>query len=200
MNTRAAGGTARGKTVQRNSTDQGHDGQAIHTAAQPSKPDFRQTACGLTGPPAPDGKPSGRPRPANDAPRPASSSPPPPIRQSQRQPLLQRTARIQEEPSRPPNRRGRANAPAPFMGLDAFAAARAATAYKEESGKWDGLIEAAAQDMSLSREQRAAAIAALRLRQQAAANGARRRVMEEEQHKAKAYRRKQQQQQAALGN
>ena len=196
MNTRAAGGTARGKTVQRNSTDQGHDGQAIHTAAQPSKPDFRQTACGLTGPPAPDGNRSGRPRPANDAPRTPSSSP---TNQSQRQPLPQRTATIQEEPSRPPNRRGRANAPAPFMGLDAFAAARAATAYKEESGKWDGLIEAAAQDMSLSREQRAAAIAALRLRQQAAANGARRRVMEEEQHKAKAYRRKQQQQ-AALGN
>ena len=82
--------------------------------------------------------------------------------------------------------------------MDEFAAARAAAAYQEESGKWEGLIEGVAQNVSLSRQQRAAEIAALRERQQAAASRAQQRVMEEEKQKAKAFRRTQQQK-AVLG-
>jgi len=59
-------------------------------------------------------------------------------------------------------------------------------AYKEEFDKWSGLIDAAANDLSLSRDQRAAAVAALRARQQIAAKGARQRAMEEEKQTIKA--------------
>lgn len=78
--------------------------------------------------------------------------------------------------------------------LDDAANARAAAVYQEESGKWDGLIEAVADDMSLSREQRAALIGDLRQKQQAAASAAQSRVIEEEMQKLKAFRRFRQQQ------
>jgi len=74
-----------------------------------------------------------------------------------------------------------------------MATARAAAAAQEEANKWEGLIDAAAQDVCLSRAERAAAVAALRQRQQAAASRAQQRVMEEEKQKAKAYRRSQRQ-------
>ena len=61
--------------------------------------------------------------------------------------------------------------------------------YQEEAGQWEGLIEAAMQDMGLSRERRAAAVAALRLRQQAAARGAQQKAIEEEHQKLQAFRR-----------
>jgi hypothetical protein len=90
-------------------------------------------------------------------------------------------------------KRGEASATAaPLAGLAEGATARAAAASQEEADKWQGLIDAAAQDVCLSREQRAAAIAALRMRQQAAAKAAQQRVMEEEQAKAKAFRQSQQ--------
>jgi len=79
-----------------------------------------------------------------------------------------------------------------------MAKARAAAVYQEESEKWEFLIEAVAHNVGLSREQRAAAITALRIRQQAAASGAQQKVMEEEKQKAKAFRRYQQQK-AGLG-
>ena len=78
---------------------------------------------------------------------------------------------------------------APLTGLAEGATARAAAASQDEADKWQGLIDAAAQDVCLSREQRAAAIAGLRQRQQAAAKAALQRVMEDEQAKAKAFRR-----------
>jgi len=74
-----------------------------------------------------------------------------------------------------------------------MATARAAAASQEEADKWEGLIDAAAHNVGLSREQRAATIAALRGRQQAAACGTQQRVIEEEKQKAKAYRRSQRQ-------
>ena len=88
--------------------------------------------------------------------------------------------------------RGEAGATAaPLTGLAEGATARAAAASQEEADKWQGLIDAAAQDVCLSREQRAAAIAGLRMRQQAAAKAALQRVMEDEQAKANAFRRTQ---------
>ena len=57
---------------------------------------------------------------------------------------------------------------------------RAEAAYKEEFDKWSGMIDDIASNPSLSKEQRAAAIAGLRQRQQAAANGVRKRVSDEE--------------------
>ena len=66
---------------------------------------------------------------------------------------------------------------------------RAGAAYQEEAAKWEGLIDAAASDLGLSREQRGSAVAALRVRQQIAAEGARRRVTEEERQNARAARR-----------
>ena len=56
--------------------------------------------------------------------------------------------------------------------LDDTAKGRIAAVYQEEADKWEGLIEAAMQNMGLSRERRAAAVLALRLRQQEAARGA----------------------------
>ena len=73
-----------------------------------------------------------------------------------------------------------------------MATGRAAAVYQAESDKWDAMIEAVANDFGLSREQRAAAIAALRMRQQAAAKGAQQLIMDEEKGKVKAYRRSQQ--------
>ena len=79
-----------------------------------------------------------------------------------------------------------------------MATGRAAAVYQAESDKWDAMIEAVANDFGLSSEQRAAAIAALRMRQQAAAKGAQQLIMDEEKGKVKAYRRYQQQK-LALG-
>jgi len=66
---------------------------------------------------------------------------------------------------------------------------RADIAYKEEFDKWTGLIEAAANDQSVPKEQRRANVKALRERQRAAAKGARKRVREEEKSTAKAVHR-----------
>ena len=71
---------------------------------------------------------------------------------------------------------------------------RGAAAYAAELANWQPLIDAAATDPSLSREQRAAAVAALRVRQQIAAAAVRQRVTEEERQTAKAQRRLQSQQ------
>jgi predicted nuclease of restriction endonuclease-like RecB superfamily len=67
--------------------------------------------------------------------------------------------------------------------------ARVDAAYQEELGKWQGQIEAAACDPSLSKEQRLAAVFALRQRQLLSAQGVRQRVLEEEIATAKAARR-----------
>jgi hypothetical protein len=74
---------------------------------------------------------------------------------------------------------------------DVTSSARGEAAYSEEFAKWIALIDAAAHDVGLSRDQRAASIAALRLRQQVAANGARKLAVEDERQKAKAFRREQ---------
>ena len=87
---------------------------------------------------------------------------------------------------------GRATAPALSAGLDDMGTGRAAAVYQAESNKWDAMIEAVANDFGLLREQRFAAIAALRMRQQAAAKGAQQLIMDEEKGKVKAYRRSQQ--------
>jgi hypothetical protein len=97
------------------------------------------------------------------------------------------------EPNRPLFLAGKNNAVLLSTGLDDSATGRAAAAYEAESEKWEGLIEAIAQNVGLSREQRAASISALRKRQQAAASGVQQKVMEEEKQKAKAFRRYQQQ-------
>ena len=75
---------------------------------------------------------------------------------------------------------------------EAPADGRAEAAYKEEFGKWEGLIDAAANDLGLSRDQRTAAVIALRARQQIAAKGARQRAIEEERQNARARRRQKQ--------
>jgi hypothetical protein len=66
---------------------------------------------------------------------------------------------------------------------------RAAAAYQYEFAKWEGMIEAAANDPSLTPEQRAGAVAALRQRQHEAADGVRRWAMEDERQMDKARRR-----------
>ncbi len=71
---------------------------------------------------------------------------------------------------------------------------RGAAAYAAELANWQPLIDAAATDPSLSREQRGAAVAALRARQQIAAAAARQRVTEDERQTAQAQRRKARQQ------
>ena len=126
----------------------------------------------------------------------ASNRPPPNLAsQSQSQPLPFHRATATTAPRRPfspVSVGGRANAPALSGGLDDMATGRAAAVYQAESDKWDAMIEAVANDFGLSREQRAAAIAALRMRQQAAAKGAQQLIMDEEKGKVKAYRRSQQ--------
>jgi len=74
------------------------------------------------------------------------------------------------------------------MTLDGAATARIAAAYKGEADKWEGLIETAAHDVSLTRDRRAAVIAGLRRRQQEAARGVQRKTAEEETQKLNAYR------------
>lgn len=76
----------------------------------------------------------------------------------------------------------------PLSGQDTAAAGRAEACYKEEFDKWQAQIDAVANDVSLSRGQRAAGVAALRERQRVAANAARRKILEEEKQKAKAVR------------
>jgi hypothetical protein len=75
------------------------------------------------------------------------------------------------------------------IGGDETPSGRAELAYKEEFDKWQGLIEAAANDQSVPKHQRLANAAALRVQQQAAAKGARKRVSEEEKSIARAARR-----------
>lgn len=66
---------------------------------------------------------------------------------------------------------------------------RAGAAYQEEFNQWQPLIDAISNDLSLSPDQRAAAVVNLRASQQAAAKGAAARVAAEEAQNAKAYRR-----------
>jgi hypothetical protein len=63
---------------------------------------------------------------------------------------------------------------------------RADIAYEEEFNKWNGLIEAAAKDKSVPKDQRRANVKTLRDRQRDAANAARKRVREDEQSAARA--------------
>jgi hypothetical protein len=65
-------------------------------------------------------------------------------------------------------------------GGDESPSGRADVAYKEEFDRWSGLIEAAASNPGLSKEQRAAAVAGLRQQQKAAAKGARLQASNEE--------------------
>ena len=66
---------------------------------------------------------------------------------------------------------------------------RADLAYKEEFDKWTSLIEAAANDQSVSKEQRQANVKILRERQKAAAKAAKKRVRDEEKSIVRAARR-----------
>lgn len=65
---------------------------------------------------------------------------------------------------------------------------RAEIAYKVEFDKWRGLIDAAANDQSVPKDQRLANVAALRIRQKAAAKAARKRAIEEEKSTVQARR------------
>jgi hypothetical protein len=76
-------------------------------------------------------------------------------------------------------------------GLDDAANGRAEAAYNHEFGKWQQMIEAVRADRSLSPDQRAAAVFALRIRQRLEAKGARKRVLEDEVQKAQTARRAQ---------
>lgn len=69
------------------------------------------------------------------------------------------------------------------------ASAKGSAAFNEEFAKWAGLIEAAANDISMPRDRRMAAIVGLKQQQQIAAQTARKRAVQEERQKAKAYRR-----------
>ena len=75
---------------------------------------------------------------------------------------------------------------------------RAGAAYQEEFNHWQPLIDAISKDLSLSPEQRAAAVVTLKARQQAAAKGVQQQVMAEEKQNAQAFRRYKQQLAASL--
>ena len=66
---------------------------------------------------------------------------------------------------------------------------RADLAYREEFDKWTGLIEAAANDLGVPKDQRMANVAALRIRQIVAAKAVSKRVRDEEKSAARAARR-----------
>jgi hypothetical protein len=72
---------------------------------------------------------------------------------------------------------------------DATTNGRAEAVFQEEFAKWQGLIDAAAGDLGLSRDQRAAAVTALRVRQHAAAKAARHRAIEDDRQTERAARR-----------
>ena len=78
------------------------------------------------------------------------------------------------------------------------ATGRAGMAYQEEFNQWQPMIDAVSSDLSLSPEQRAAAVLGLRARQQAAAKGAAARVTAEEKQNAQEFRRYKQQLAAQL--
>jgi Ni,Fe-hydrogenase III component G len=73
--------------------------------------------------------------------------------------------------------------------MDASALARAGAAYDSVMAIWQARIDAAATDPSLSPEQRAAAMVALRSRQHLEATAARQRIIEEEKQRVRAARR-----------
>ena len=75
------------------------------------------------------------------------------------------------------------------LGGDVPPSGRADLAYKEEFDKWLGLIAATASDLTLTKDQRRAYIAALRIRQLAAAEAVRKKVREEERAIIKSARR-----------
>lgn len=74
------------------------------------------------------------------------------------------------------------------IGRDPLTAARAQAAFDAVWSRLQGAIDDTARDVSLTRDQRAAAIRALRERQQKEAGAARKRVMDEERDAAKACR------------
>jgi hypothetical protein len=101
-----------------------------------------------------------------------------------------------EQPSRPrpgysPQGAGKYStlSASPTIGLDEAAIGRAEAAFAHEFAKWQGAIDAALADPSLSPDRRAAAVRALRIRQQAEANGVRKQVLDEEVQKAQAAQR-----------
>ena len=73
----------------------------------------------------------------------------------------------------------------PAIELDDAASGRADATFQFEFDKWQRIIDAALRDKGLSRDQRAAAVVAFRIRQQTEAAGARKRVMDEEMQKAR---------------
>ena len=86
----------------------------------------------------------------------------------------------------------------PVAGGGEATTGRAAVAYQEEFNQWQVLIDAISSNLSLSPEQRTAAVINLRASQQAAAKGAQQRVTEEEKQNAKAFRRYQRRLAASL--
>ena len=79
--------------------------------------------------------------------------------------------------------------PAGLTQMDTGALARAGAAYDSVMAIWQARIDAAAADPSLSRDQRAAAMVALRSRQHLEAMAARQRIIEEEMQRVRAARR-----------
>jgi hypothetical protein len=75
------------------------------------------------------------------------------------------------------------------LGIDPTAGARAQGAFEAVWSRLQGAIDAAMSDRSLSPDQRAAAIRALRERQTIEANAARKRIMDEERGAARVRRR-----------
>jgi hypothetical protein len=112
-------------------------------------------------------------------------------------PSLSRLSAVLNETSHAPTRPRFFNGQSSAGGGDA-ATGRAGMAYQETFNQWQAQIDAINNDLSLSPEQRAAAIVGLRARQQAAAKGAAARVTAEEKQNAQAFRRYKQQLAAQL--
>lgn len=73
--------------------------------------------------------------------------------------------------------------------MDQSVFGRAQAAFDAEFAKWQAQIDAVMADQSLSPDQRASALQALRTRQGIEANGARKRIIEEEQQRVRAAKR-----------
>ena len=80
------------------------------------------------------------------------------------------------------------SAAADLAAPDASVFGRAAAAYQSVWASWVALIDAVRGDRSLSKDQRDAAIFALRLRQQIEAKGARRKIILDERQRQRALR------------
>ena len=77
----------------------------------------------------------------------------------------------------------------PSQGRDLMASARASAAYGSVWEQLQAAIDGVMKDPSLTPEQRAAAVASLRIKQQVEAGEARRRVEQEEKQNEKSFRR-----------